>query len=136
MTIRTTTSTVEFAASFKLPGDEEILPAGVYRIDTDEEGFEAKERTVYRRVETRLRIETPGRTVHRRVDPEELTAALQRDREMSLPKVVAECAGPESEKNVPQVGSGRPEASASSSIFRTARSWFQLPKAGKWTQRP
>jgi hypothetical protein len=84
MTIRTTPSTVEFGAPFKLAGHDEILPAGIYHLDIDEEAFEARERTVYRRVATRLRIQTVGKTVHCAVDPQDLEAALERDREALL----------------------------------------------------
>jgi hypothetical protein len=81
MAVRTTASTVEFGSPFKLEGYDEFLPAGIYHVDTDEEVFETNERTVYVRVETRLRIQTVGKTVHHRVDPGDLDAALQRDRE-------------------------------------------------------
>jgi hypothetical protein len=80
MTIRTTRSTVEFAATFTLPGSDDILPAGTYQVTRDEEVFEGVERTTYVRLATWLQIMTPGKTVHRQMAPHDLETALERDR--------------------------------------------------------
>jgi hypothetical protein len=50
MTIRTTTKTVTFAHPFLLRGIDRILPAGDYRVVTDEELIEGVSFPVYRRV--------------------------------------------------------------------------------------
>jgi hypothetical protein len=129
MTIRTTSSTVEFGAPFKLEGHDEILPAGIYHVDTDEEAFEARERTVYRRVATRLRIQTVGKTVHCAVDLKDLNAALQRDREEISTRL----------DDVPpdtSLGAARPEVSGMrsaramfSSVLCTIRSWIDATRS-------
>ncbi|MEJ5979377.1 hypothetical protein WG901_22175 [Novosphingobium sp. PS1R-30] len=83
MTIRTKISSAKFAAPFKVQGHEEIMPAGIYRVDIDEEAIEAIDRTIYRRMETMLPVETVGRIVHRRIEPVDLEALLK-DREAVL----------------------------------------------------
>ena len=50
MTTRTTTKTVTFAHPFLLKGIDRILPAGDYRVVTDEELIEGVSLPVYRRV--------------------------------------------------------------------------------------
>ena len=52
MTTRTTTKTVTFAHPFLLKGIDRILPAGDYRVVTDEELIEGVSFPVYRRVST------------------------------------------------------------------------------------
>ena len=58
MTTRTTTKTVTFAHPFLLKGIDRILPAGDYRVVTDEELIEGVSFPVYRRVSTMIFI--PG----------------------------------------------------------------------------
>lgn len=83
MTIRTTERTVRFARPFTLRGFDEVLPAGAYRIETDEELLESLSFPVYRRTLTVLHLpatsDQPGvkRTIS--IDPNELDAALKRD---------------------------------------------------------
>lgn len=50
MTTRTNTKTVTFAHPFLLKGIDRILPAGDYRVVTDEELIEGVSFPVYRRV--------------------------------------------------------------------------------------
>lgn len=80
MALRTTRSTVTFAAPFKLKALEAVLAAGTYKIETDEEIIEGNERTVFQRVATLLYVERDGTTQAVTVDPQDLDAALARDR--------------------------------------------------------
>jgi hypothetical protein len=84
MTIRTSRKTVTFRKPFTLRGVEEILPAGAYTVETDEEPLLGVSFLAYRRISTLLHV--PGRPGDRvltrvlTVDPNELDAALERDR--------------------------------------------------------
>lgn len=84
MTIRTTTKTVTFTKPFTLKGFDEELPASVYTVQTDEEPLESISFLAYRRISTLLYVPgKPGDRVVTRmltVDPDELDAALERDR--------------------------------------------------------
>lgn len=83
MATRTTQSTIRFSRPFRLDGMDVQRPAGVYRIETDEELIEGLSFPAWRRVETRLFLpESPGRaglaeTIT--VDPIELAAAREAD---------------------------------------------------------
>lgn len=79
MVLRTTKSTIAFAAPFKLEGWTEVQPAGRYDIETDEEVIEGNGRTVYRRVATLLILRSDGMTRTMTVDPDQLEAALAKD---------------------------------------------------------
>src|SRR3546814_3264075 len=81
MTVRSTRSSVTFAAPFRLPGFDAPLPAGSYAVDTEEEAIEGNVRTVFHRIATTLVVETTGRVEHRAVDPNDLETALRPDRE-------------------------------------------------------
>lgn len=89
MTIRTSRKTVTFKKPFTLRGVEEILPAGAYTVETDEEPQEGVSFLAYRRILTLLHV--PGRPGDRvltrvlTVDPTDLDAALERDRARSGP---------------------------------------------------
>ena len=76
MTTRTTTKTVTFAHPFLLKGIDRILPAGDYRVVTDEELIEGVSFPVYRRVSTMIFI--PGQNAFSvemvAIDPQELQA--------------------------------------------------------------
>jgi hypothetical protein len=84
MTTRTSKKTVTFRKPFVLDGFDEVLPAGAYRVETDEELMEGISFPAYRRVLTLLHLHPkPGRpdlTETLTVDPNELDAALERDR--------------------------------------------------------
>ena len=58
MTIRTTRKTVTFAPPFMLKGVDRILPAGDYRVLTDEELIEELSFPAYRRVSTMIFVPT------------------------------------------------------------------------------
>ena len=81
MTTRTTTKTVTFAHPFLLKGIDRILPAGDYRVVTDEELIEGVSFPVYRRVSTMIFV--PGRNASSvemvAIDPQELQASQERD---------------------------------------------------------
>lgn len=83
MTIRTSEKTVTFRNPFVLGGFDEVLPAGAYSVETDEELLEGISFPAYRRILTVIHLHaepnTPGLTRTLTIDPNELDAALQRD---------------------------------------------------------
>jgi hypothetical protein len=79
MALRTARSSVTFTAPFRLSAWDELLPAGRYDIDTEEEAIEGNERTVYVRVATLLYVRTAGMVQTVTIDPKELQAALDAD---------------------------------------------------------
>jgi len=85
MTIRTTKNTVTFNKPFILGGLDEVLPAGAYNVETDEELLEGISFPAYRRILTLIQLHAspgrPGVTQTLTIDPNELDAALKRDRE-------------------------------------------------------
>lgn len=84
MTTRTSKKTVTFRRPFVLGGFDEVLPAGAYSVETDEELLEGISFPAYRRILTLLHLHPkpgrPGLTETLTVDPNELDAALERDR--------------------------------------------------------
>lgn len=58
MSPRTTSKTVTFALPFLLKGVDRVLPAGDYRVVTDEELMEGLSFPVYRRVSTMILVPT------------------------------------------------------------------------------
>src|SRR3546814_877089 len=81
MTVRSTRSSVTFAAPFRLPGFDAPLPAGSYAVDTEEEAIEGNVRTVWQRVARTLVVERTGRVETRAVEPKGLETAWRQDRE-------------------------------------------------------
>lgn len=82
MTTRTRERTVSFANSFLLKGVDRPLPAGDYRVATDEELIESLSFPVYRRVATMIFVpaQVPrGAMEMVTIDPVDLQAALQHD---------------------------------------------------------
>jgi hypothetical protein len=79
--IRTTTKKVRFGRRFRLGSSGEVLPPGIYEVETDEELLEGISFPVFRRILTLLHLQ-PRLGVRRSlsVNPEELDAALRRDR--------------------------------------------------------
>ncbi len=72
MTIRTSEKTVIFERPFILSGFDQLLQAGAYRVQTDEELMEGISFPAYRRVATLLHIETvPGVSQTLTVDPKD-----------------------------------------------------------------
>lgn len=82
--IRTTEKTVIFRLPFRINGFNDPFPAGVYRVETDEELLESLSFRAYRRVQTVLQLPAepghPGLRHSLAVDAKELDAALERDR--------------------------------------------------------
>jgi hypothetical protein len=87
MTTRTSNKTVTFARPFLLKGIDRILPAGEYRVATDEELIDELSFPVYRRVATMIFV--PGESGHASsvemvaIDPRDLEKALDGDTETS-----------------------------------------------------
>jgi hypothetical protein len=81
MPTRTTSKMVTFARPFTLKGVDRILPAGNYRVVTDEELIEELSFPVYRRVSTMIFV--PAKSASSvemvAVDPQDLQAAQERD---------------------------------------------------------
>jgi hypothetical protein len=82
MSVRTRERTWTFSNSFMLRGVDRELPAGSYRVTTDEELIEGLSFPVYRRVATMIFVPAqghPGAIEMVPIDPAELRAALDRD---------------------------------------------------------
>jgi hypothetical protein len=83
MTVRTRDKVWAFHKSFSLKGVDRLLPAGNYRVTTDEELIESLSFPVYRRVATMILV--PGQGHWRSsvemftIDPAELQAAHEKD---------------------------------------------------------
>lgn len=103
MKTRIREKTVTFRRPFVLAGLDEVLPAGDYSVETEEELVEGISYAAYRRTATLLRPHAKLGPSHltraMTIDPEELDAALARDR------VIA--AAPESATPRPQAESDR-----------------------------
>ena len=83
MIARTLSKTVVFTKPFLLKGVDRILPAGDYRVVTDEELIEGLSFPVYRRVSTMIFVPAqshPASSVEMvAIDPIDLQAAQDRD---------------------------------------------------------
>jgi len=83
MTTRTNSQTVTFARPFLLKGVDRVLPAGDYKVTTDEELIQELSFPVYRRVATMIFV--PPETHHASsvemvsIDPRDLREAQDRD---------------------------------------------------------
>jgi hypothetical protein len=75
--LRTIQSTITFDAPFRLQGVPLLQPAGIYKIDSDEEVIEGNLRAVP--VATRLHLRVGGSVRIRTVDRADLKAAWERD---------------------------------------------------------
>lgn len=84
MTIRTSKMIVTFRSPFVLGGYDEVLPAGSYDVETDEELLEGISFPAYRRISTLIHLHAPpgqpGLMRTLTIDPSVLDAALERDR--------------------------------------------------------
>lgn len=89
MTIRTKKTTVTFVRSFRLGGLDELLQAGTYTVETDEELLESLSFPAYRRILTEIHLHaqpgSPGVTRILKIDPKDLESALMRDRAPAEP---------------------------------------------------
>src|SRR5580704_11653182 len=82
MTVRTTSRTVTFVHPFNLSGTDEVQPAGIYTVETDEELPQESSIPAYRQIATLLRLERTTGTVLTQIvetNPVELAGALARD---------------------------------------------------------
>jgi hypothetical protein len=83
MIARSLSKTVMFNRPFLLKGVDRTLPAGPYRVVTDEELIEGISFPVYRRVATMIFVPAPTRGTSSiemvTIDPLDLQAALDRD---------------------------------------------------------
>lgn len=83
MTKRTSKKTVTFRKPFVLGGFDEVLPAGAYNVETDEELLDGISFPAYRRILTVIHLhaksDNPGLIRTLTIDPNELDAALKRD---------------------------------------------------------
>jgi len=87
MTVRTHYTTVTFRRPFRLGDIDEVLPAGAYSLETDEELLEGISFPTYQRILTLMHLHAePGHPGVERlltVDPKELDEALERDQTLS-----------------------------------------------------
>jgi len=83
MTTRSLSKTMVFSKPFRLAGIGRMLPAGDYRVVTDEELIEGLSFPVYRRVATMMFVPAQSRPTSSvemvTIDPLELQAAQDRD---------------------------------------------------------
>ena len=84
MTVRSRSKSVVFSHPFELKGVGRILPAGDYRVVTDEELIEELSFPVYRRISTMIFVPGQGRQASSLVemvtiDPRDLEAAQGQD---------------------------------------------------------
>lgn len=83
MKTRTRESTLTFKRPFVLAGLDEVLPAGDYSVETEEELIEGISYAAYRRTATVLHLPARSGPSHltraMTIDPEELDAALAGD---------------------------------------------------------
>ena len=83
MAIRTSKKTVTFKRPFVLGGFSEVLPAGSYSVETDEEPMEGISFLAYRKILTLIHLPAksgnPGLTRTLTIDSNELEEALKRD---------------------------------------------------------
>lgn len=83
MNRRTQTGTVRFSRPFTLAGWDEILPAGTYEVETDEELVEGISFAAYRKVQVLIHLPPsarhPGLARTLTIDPAALDAALLQD---------------------------------------------------------
>jgi hypothetical protein len=85
MTARTTSRTVNFVQPFVLEGFAREQPAGSYVVLTEEEMMDTLLSQAWRRASTVIRLRTPAGTQDVTIDPEQLNAALLRDRAKQTP---------------------------------------------------
>jgi hypothetical protein len=84
VTIRTSNKTVSFARPFLLKGVDRVLPAGEYRVTTDEELIQELSFPVYHRVATMIFVPAASHASAVEmvsIDPRDLQEAQDRDAE-------------------------------------------------------
>jgi len=98
MSIRTNARTVSFSNSFSLKGVDRVLPAGDYRVLTDEELIDGLSFPAYRRLSTMIflpaKFHRSGAVELVTIDPVDLRAAEERDAEADrAPEIDAAASG-------------------------------------------
>ena len=84
MTTRTSNKMVTFALPFLLKGIDREIPAGSYRVVTDEELVEGLSFPVYRRISTMIFVLAQASSMEMvSIDPLDLIVAQDRDKAMS-----------------------------------------------------
>lgn len=81
MTTRSRDKTLTFSKPFLLRGVDRRLPAGAYRVTTDEELVEGLSFPVYRRIATMIFVPRGAAMEMVTIDPADLKAAQERDAE-------------------------------------------------------
>jgi hypothetical protein len=85
MNNRTSEERVTFNRTFLLPSVDEVLPAGTYLVETEEEQIDSLSFVAYRRVATTITLPALGAETGCRqviaIDPSELAAARAKDSE-------------------------------------------------------
>lgn len=79
MVTRTTSRTVTFRRPFLLEGFQNVEPAGVYTVDTEEEQIDSVMVPAWRRISSVMQVQAMGAMEYRPVDSEALHEALMRD---------------------------------------------------------
>jgi len=79
MATRSSSKIITFVRPFVLGGFPELLPAGDYVVDTEEEELDSMLFQGWRRVATTMRVRIGAEVELRSVDPEALHEALMRD---------------------------------------------------------
>ena len=78
---RTTESSVSFRGPFAIEGVDRTLPAGAYRIVTEEAAIDGLSFLVFRRTSTAIIVPIGDASEEMAtIDPQDLEAALERDR--------------------------------------------------------
>lgn len=90
METRTTQSTVSFGRPFRLAGMESIAPAGVYKLNVEEEKLDTMSFESWRRKAVILQIARDGVTEYVSLDPDDLREALRRDGDLSRDPAVTQ----------------------------------------------
>jgi hypothetical protein len=87
MMIRTSNKAVNFALPFLLEGVDRVLPAGEYRVTTDEELIQELSFPVYRRIATMIFVPADSQNASSvemvTIDPRDPQEAQDRDAELS-----------------------------------------------------
>ena len=79
MPTRTSHSHVTFRRPFRLAGMDAAVPAGIYKVDLEEERLDTLSVEAWRQTAVILQVTSAGITDHVTVDPQELRDALLRD---------------------------------------------------------
>lgn len=77
MECRTTRSSVVFAGPTRIDGVDELLPAGAYDVDTDEEMIDGLSFVAWRRVNTTIIVRSGGSVRAYTVRPSDLDASIR-----------------------------------------------------------